>query len=324
MGIVRVATSVIKRRTKKEAVVDDVLTRRQSWRRQAGGVKPAWKSLDTGPFNDGQEFDATRLGAWLQRRQTGSFSRSERWVWQKLDANGFRVTCGLSSSDTAPEEVCMEDILGVLCSHASDGAKESEIDCPYERAAYFRRTNLHASEDASDIQTLVTQVEAEYLSHNGQVPKATGKSVAQLNEIKLGDREFAILTTKMGFYRYGGASILNCTLLRWRASDVNLHCRGAPIIFRASCVEEKEQWVETLRRLIKFESAGSLAPLNWFDKIRRQARGVYAGQATQVFCIPRMHANDLLRVLRYLCALYLVRKSGNRIVRLRKRSVLRS
>jgi hypothetical protein len=290
MGIVRIASSVIKRKAKKDAVDDNALTRRQSWRRQAGGVKPAWKSLDTGPFNDGQEFDTTRLGAWLQRRQTGFLSRSERWVWQKLDANGFRVTCALSSSDTAPEEVCMEDILGVLCSHALDGAKESEIDCPYERAAYFRRTNLHASEDASDIQSLVTQVEAEYLSQNGQVPKANGKPVALLDEIRLSDREFAILTTKMGFYRYRGAPQLY-SLPRWTflpATDAILHCRGVPLIFRASCAEEKEQWVETLRRLIKFESAGSLAPLSWFAKIRREARGVYTGQITQVFF--RSHA----------------------------------
>ena len=193
--------SVIKRK-KKEPAEDSALTRRQSWRRQAGGIQPTWKSLDTGPFNDGQEFDSMRLEAWLQRRQSRLFTRSARWVWMKLDANGFRVTCGLSSGDTAAEEICMEDILGVLCSHAPDTAKESEIDCPYERAAYFRRTNLHASEDASDIQSLVTQVEAEYLSQNGQTPQANVKAVKALEDITLSDREFAILTTKMGYYRY--------------------------------------------------------------------------------------------------------------------------
>ena len=149
-----------------------------------------------------KSFRSTRLEAWLQRHQTSLFTRSSRWVWMKLDANGFRVTCGLSSGDTAAEEICMEDILGVLCSHVTDAAKESEIDCPYERAAYFRRTNLHASEDASDLQTLVTQVEAEYLSQNGQTPQANVKAVKELDDIALSDKEFAILTTKMGYYRF--------------------------------------------------------------------------------------------------------------------------
>ena len=77
---------------------------------------------------------------------------------------------------------------------------ESEVDQPHERAAYFRRTNLHASEDASDIHSLVVQVEAEYLAQSGQAPQATGKPVALL-DIELTSRDFAILTTKMGYYR---------------------------------------------------------------------------------------------------------------------------
>lgn len=59
-------------------------------------------------------------------------------------------------------------------------------------------------------------------------------------------------------------------------------CRGVPIIFRASCEEEKDQWVETLRRLIKFPSAQHLAPLSYFGKLRREVYTAYMGPTTQV------------------------------------------
>ena len=202
MGIVRRAATAIRKRRKKgtddrEAVEDSVLTRRQSWRRPPGGHKASWKTLDTGYFEDGSEFDRTRLEAWLQRRCTSRLTNAERWVWMKLDANGFRVACRAASADGG-EEICMEDILGVMCAHGAHA--ESEVDQPHERAAYFRRTNLHASEDASDIHSLVVQVEAEYLAQSGQAPQATGKPVALL-DIELTSRDFAILTTKMGYYR---------------------------------------------------------------------------------------------------------------------------
>jgi hypothetical protein len=59
-------------------------------------------------------------------------------------------------------------------------------------------------------------------------------------------------------------------------------CRGVPIIFRASCEEEKDQWVETLRRLMKFPSAQHLAPLSYFAKLRREVYQAYMGPTTQV------------------------------------------
>ena len=103
MGIVRRAASAISKRRKKrkdecEAVEDSVLTRRQSWRRPPGGVKESWKTLDTGYFTDGSQFDRTRLEAWLQRRYTSRLTNAGRWVWMKLDANGFRVACRSASS----------------------------------------------------------------------------------------------------------------------------------------------------------------------------------------------------------------------------------
>ena len=186
----------------REEVADCSLTRRQSWRRPAGGVKPTWKTLDTGNFNDGQEYEDTRLEAWLQFCSNNSFftSPGNVWKWLKADLNGFRLKVCRSADDENPEEICMEDILGVMCTYQqADGAKESEIDSPHELAAYFRRSSLHASEDASDIQSLVAQVEAEYLSQNGQVPQATG--TPELVTKKMMDRDFAILTTRMGFYR---------------------------------------------------------------------------------------------------------------------------
>ena len=260
MGIVRVAVSSISKRRKKGSVKpkleDSELTRQQSWRRPAGGVRPGWKSVETIPFSDGQEYSRSRLEAWLQRRSTGFWTQHERWQWVKLEANGFRVVCRLSSGDTYFEEICMEDILGIMCTHPSAGQKESEIERPHERSAYFRRTNLHSSEDASGIDSLVNQVEAEYLSQSGQAPQATGK--IYLLDLELTDNDFVILTTRMGFYR------------------------GAPIVLRASCMDEKEQWVETLRRIIKFESASHLAPLSFFAKIRRQVYTLYTGPTTQL------------------------------------------
>ena len=178
-------------------------------------------------------------------------------MWRKLEANGFRVLCQLVKGDEHPEEICVEDILGLMCTHPAPEGKQNEIDSPHQTSAYFRRTNLHASEDASDIQSLVALVEAEYIATGGQAPPAAGKHVPLLAH-PLTDRDFAILTTKMGYYR------------------------GVPIIFRASCSEEKEQWVETLRRIIKFESAVHLAPLNTFSRIRRQVRTVYTGPTIQV------------------------------------------
>jgi hypothetical protein len=191
-------TGAVHKKGKANAVEDSALTRKQSWRRQMGGPRPSWKALDTQFFLDGQEFDRTRLEAWLQRRCTSRLTNSARWVWMKLDANGFRVTCKFASSDTAHEEVCMEDVLGVLCMHSPQ--TESEVDQPHERAAYFRRTDLLASEDASDIHSLVLQVEAEYLAQTGQAPQPTGKLVALL-DTDLTTRDFAILTTRMGYYR---------------------------------------------------------------------------------------------------------------------------
>lgn len=199
MVLVRIR-SAMRRKTPTEQVEDSTLTRRQSWRRQAGGVKQTWKSLDTGPFSDGQEYDRVRLEAWLLRYQASSFAKTETWVWRKMSANGFRVVCSRATGDDNPEEICMEDILGISCSY-NPCAKESEIDSPHNTAAYFRRTNLHASEDASDIVSLVAGVEAEYMAQHGQAPQAAGKSIHLLNH-PLTDKDFAILTTKMGYYRY--------------------------------------------------------------------------------------------------------------------------
>ena len=269
---VHASVSALKRRNKgsAESVEDSVLTRRQSWRRPAGGASRMWKKLNTEPFNDGQMYDRPRIEAWLQRRVESQLTKAVTWSWMKLEANGFRVRCGLSSGDTAAEEVCMEDILGVMCSHPSDG----EVDCHYppHREAYFRRTNLHASEDASDIFSLVMQVEAEYLTQDGQVPHATGRP-ADLLKCDLSDKDFAILTTRMGYYR------------------------GLPLIFRASCVQEKEQWVETLRRIIKFESATHLAPLNEFARYRRQVHSIYTGPTTQLVVASLICTNFLSNII---------------------------
>ena len=198
VGMVRRSFAALHKKGKAVAEEDSSLTQKQSWRRQAGGPRPSWKALDTQYFLDGQEFDRTRLEAWLQRRCTSRLTNSARWVWMKLDANGFRVTCKFSSSDTIYEEICMEDVLGVLCRHSAK--MESEVDQLHECAAYFRRTDLHASEDASDIHSLVLQVEAEYLAQTGQAPQPTGELVALL-DTDLTTRDFAILTTRMGYYR---------------------------------------------------------------------------------------------------------------------------
>jgi hypothetical protein len=203
MGIIVRASRAIGRvrgKNNREGVEESALTRRQSWRRQAGGARPNWKSLDTLPFNDGQEYDRPRLEAWLQRCEVGILSKKEKWVWQKLEVNGFRIICQKVSGDENPEEVCMEDILGLLCPHKSTEAEECAIDTPHTKAAYFRRTNLHTSEDASDIKQLVAEVEAEYLQQSGQAPQAVTKPIAMLDH-ELKDPDFAILTTKMGYYR---------------------------------------------------------------------------------------------------------------------------
>jgi len=72
----------------------------------------------------------------------------------------------------------------------------------------------------------------------------------------------------------------DCT---WRVQLTAVRlCRGVPLIFRASCDEEKDQWVETLRRLIKFPSASHLAPLSYFGKVRREVYEAYSGPTTQV------------------------------------------
>lgn len=201
MGIVRIARSALKARQKEmHGVEDSALTRRQSWRRQEGGVQTNWKTLDTGPFYDGQEYDRTRLEAWLLRRQTAVLTNEIKWVWIKLEANGFRLACKFAAGDGVADEVCMEDILGVMCKNAKSEILECEIDSTHERAAYFRRTNLHASEDASDIHSLVAQVEAEYLSHSGYAPQVIGRP-ASLLDFELTERDFAILTTRMGYFR---------------------------------------------------------------------------------------------------------------------------
>ena len=274
MGIVvRVANKI--RRKKVEAEASDVqqseLWRRQSWRRAAGGVQPTWKSLDTGPFTDGLEFDRPRLTAWLQHWTCAPMSKNMLWTWRKMQANGFRLLMQRSTGDDNPDEICFEDVLGVLCTHpVAKETKESEVTRPHEKAAYFRRTNLHASEDASDIHSLVAQVEAEYLLPSG--PPAAGKPIPLLDH-ELTDRDFAILTTKMGYYR------------------------GVPIIFRASCPDEKEQWVETLRRIIKFESAHYLAPLSSFAKVRRQVFRVYTGPTCQIAVATLICINFLMNII---------------------------
>ena len=196
MVFVRIAAVMRRKKKPQDPMEDMALSRRQSWRRQ-GGVLPGWKSLDTGPFSDGQEYDRTRLEAWLTRYEAGTLIKKQKWVWRKLSANGFRVVCSRVTGDENPEEICLEDVLGVMCSHAPAEKGSSDIDSPHETAAYFRRTNLHASEDAADIQSLVAGVEAEYVA----TPQAAGKPIALLSH-PLTDRDFAILTTKMGFYRY--------------------------------------------------------------------------------------------------------------------------
>ena len=204
LGIVRIVRSALKARQKEmHGVEDSALTRRQSWRRQEGGVQTNWKTLDTEPFDDGQEYDRTRLEAWLLRRQTAVLTNATKWIWIKLEANGFRLACKLAAGDGVADEICMEDILGVMCKKNTAEALECEIDSPPESAAYFRRTNLHASEDASDIHSLVAQVEAEYLSHSGYAPQVIGRP-ASLLDVELTERDFAILTTRMGFFRLVG------------------------------------------------------------------------------------------------------------------------
>lgn len=198
-------------------------------------------------------------------------------MWQKIEANGFCVRCQMSKGDENPEEVCMEDILGLMCTHPAPEGKQNEIDSSHQTSAYFRRTNLHASEDAFDIQLLVAQVEAEYLAQGWHAPPSEAGKPVPLLAHPLRDTDFAILTTKMGYYR------------------------GFPIILRASCAEEKEQWIETLRRVIKFESAVYLAPLGTFPRLRRQVRTLYTGPTTQVFwcelCLQREFCKVLLRKL---------------------------
>ena len=274
MAIAAAVRAIRKRLKREQAPVEDTeLTQRQSWRRLAGGARPDWKSLQAMPFNDGQEFFRLRLEAWLQARRCNPITKRITWQWVSVEASGFKICAGSVRRDPIAEEICMEDVLGVMCTHQiSAENKDSEIDSPHERAAYFRRTNLHDSEDASDIQSLVAQVEAEYLVQHGQVPQATGSNPAGL-DVELTDRDFAILTTRMGFYR------------------------GVPLIFRASCPEEKEQWVETLRRIIKFESASHLAPLSTFSTIRHRVRAVYIGPNTQVTVAILICTNFLANII---------------------------
>ena len=274
MAIAAAVRAIRKRLKREQAPVEDTeLTQRQSWRRLAGGARPDWKSLETMPFNDGQEFFRLRLEAWLQARRCNPITKRITWQWVSVEASGFKICAGSVRRDPIAEEICMEDVLGVMCTHQiSAENKDSEIDSPHERAAYFRRTNLHDSEDASDIQSLVAQVEAEYLVQHGQVPQATGSNPADL-DVELTDRDFAILTTRMGFYR------------------------GVPLIFPASCPEEKEQWVETLRRIIKFESASHLAPVSTFSTIRHRVRAVYIGPNTQVTVAILICTNFLANII---------------------------
>ena len=183
MAIAAAVRAIRKRLKREQAPVEDTeLTQRQSWRRLAGGARPDWKSLQAMPFNDGQEFFRLRLEAWLQARRCNPITKRITWQWVSVEASGFKICAGSVRRDPIAEEICMEDVLGVMCTHQiSAENKDSEIDSPHERAAYFRRTNLHDSEDASDIQSLVAQVEAEYLVQHGQVPQATGSNPAGLD-----------------------------------------------------------------------------------------------------------------------------------------------
>ena len=273
MGIITHAAGKLGQKSAhKEATEDCALTRRQSWRREPGGTRPNWKSLDTGYFSDGLEFERPRLEAWLRRCSFSSISKKATWSWKKIEANGFRIICQRSTGDENPEEICFEDILGILCTHTSAEPKESGFDHPHENAAYFRRTNLHASEDASDFHSLVCQVEGEYHSQSGQTGQSGTWPVPFLDH-PLQESDFAILTTRMGFYR------------------------GSPIIFRASCQEEKEQWVETLRRIIKFESASHLAPLGSFARFRRMVRTIYTGPSVQLFVAGLIVSNFFVNII---------------------------
>ncbi len=270
----RVANAVHKKKHKSSEHVDATtaaLSRKQSWRRVEGGARPNWKSLDSGFFTDGMEFDQSRLTAWLQLYIPAPGSKKGMWAWRKIRTNGFIVMMQRQTGDDNPDEICMEDILGLLCTHpVAKETKENEVTRPHEKAAYFRRTNLHASEDASDIHSLVASAEAEYLS--GSASRAGGAPVPLL-DFELTERDFAVLTTKMGYYR------------------------GMPIIFRASCEDEKDQWVETLRRIIKFESASHLAPLSAFGKLRRQVFRLYTAPPCQIGVAGLICINFLMNII---------------------------
>jgi hypothetical protein len=73
--------------------------------------------------------------------------------------------------------------------------------------------------------------------------------------------------------------------------------RGKPLLFRASCQDEKDQWVETLRRIIKFDSASHLAPLSTFGLIRRRVRGVYVDPTTQSVVAALICSNFLVNII---------------------------
>ena len=274
MGIVVRVVKLVKKKKEKSEHVDSqlaALSRKQSWRRVEGGARPNWKSLDTGPFTDGLEFDKPRLVAWLQLYISAPGSKKGTWAWRKIQTNGFMILMQRQTGDDNPDEICMEDILGLLCTHpVAKETKENEVTRPHEKAAYFRRTNLHASEDASDIHSLVASAEAEYLS--GSASTAGGVPMPLL-DFEFTERDFAVLTTKMGYYR------------------------GLPIIFRASCPDEKEQWVETLRRIIKFESACHLAPLSAFGKLRRQVYRLYTAPPCQIGVAGLICVNFMMNII---------------------------
>eukprot|EP00960_Hanusia_phi_P040757 754634-Hanusia_phi.AAC.2 len=195
-------------------------------------------------FEDGRPLKEVRVEGWLKLECHEWTKCAYQYSFRLVQLHGEGLIVSARLNEALPLMIHYGDIIGVAASLLSEQAKE---DVKHKFNAYLRHTSVNESELVEDLASLS---ESEHANLFPERP-VSRRALSALDTISTNAEEFVIITSAFG------------------------HFRGQPLKFRCQTSEERDFWIECIRRALKYEAASQLCDVSRLGFLRWKVRYFY-------------------------------------------------
>ena len=195
-------------------------------------------------FEDGRPLKEVRIEGWLKLHCKEWMKCTYAYSYRLVQLNGEGLKVSARLNEALPLIVSYGDIIGVATSLCAEQTRE---DVKYKFNAFLRQTSLHESEHVDDLSKLFESEHANLFPGR----RVSRRALHSVSALQAEDEEFVLLTSAFG------------------------HFRGQTLKFKCQTKEERDFWVECLRRALKYETASQMCHVNRLGFLRWKVRYFY-------------------------------------------------